>query len=335
MGLAVSVCAGVAVLALSACTHAGPGASPGRTAEQHSGIPTARPSTRAPSTPPPSRRLRVATAGFRLPVALGREAVVSSACTALVAGGLVGGGSSTATAYAVDLRRGRVTSLPDLPVPVHDTAGGLPGRPLVIGGGNAAEQGVVQRWNGMGWNVVGRLPQPRSDLVAATVGSQLVVAGGYNGKRPAEPDVLSSTDGRAWKTIAVLPVPVRYPASAVAQGAIWVFGGESSGVLKTAIQRIDPATGRASIVSRLPLPVGHGVAIPFGARILLAGGRTDAHTVTDHMWWFDPHSGSVTKAGRLPSPLADSAVARCGDTYYLVGGETPAVTDRVLEVTYR
>ncbi|GAB7004875.1 hypothetical protein JCM18899A_23480 [Nocardioides sp. AN3] len=258
----------------------------------------------------------------------------SDGCTAVVAGGLVAGDASTAAASRIDLRTGHVSPLPSLPVPVHDTAGSLAGRPLVIGGGNAAEQSVVQAWDGRGWQVVGHLPQARSDLVAADVVGHVVVAGGYDGSRPAEPDVLSSADGRTWKVVGRLPVPVRYPASTVVDDTMWLFGGESSGASRNAIQRID-ASGHVQLVGRLPTLLGHAVAVPFGTRILIAGGRTSADIITDRMWWFDTRTGRITAAGRLPSPLADSAVARCGDADYLLGGETPHVTDRVLRVTYR
>lgn len=321
-----------AVATVGACGTGPRQAGPATSTISPSGRATS--STAGPASPGPApRRLRIERAGFRLPAAFGREAVTSTGRYAVVAGGLAGGDSSLGTAYRIDLRQGRISSMASLTVPVHDTAGGFAGGPLVIGGGNAAEQSVVQRWDGRAWRIVGHLPQARSDLVAATVGGHVVVAGGYNGTRPAEPDILSSTDGRTWRSIGTLPVPVRYPASAVAGGAIWLFGGESAGAMQTAIQRIDPTTGDARIAGRLPVALGHAVAIPFGDRILVAGGRTGLDTLTDRMWWFSPSTGHVTGAGRLPHPLADSAVAHLGHTYYLLGGETPSVTDEVLKVT--
>ena len=329
-GLALAT---VPMLALGACSQSGagaPAAPPSRATHA-----SAAPSSGASTTSGPPHLARVRPAGFRLPTAIGREAVITTGCTAVVAGGLDGGDSSVATAYRLDLRQGRVNGLPSLPVPVHDTAGVLNGRPLVIGGGNAAEQSAVQAWDGSRWHVVGHLRQARSDLVAASVAGHVIVMGGYDGTRPAEPYILSSTDARTWNVIGVLPVPVRYPASTVADGAIWLFGGESAHVTKSAIQRIDPATGRARVVGRLPRPSGHAVAIPLGRRILIAGGRTADGTVTDRMWWFDPRTGAVTGAGHLPHPLSDSAVAQCQGSYYLVGGESPAITDQVLRVDYQ
>jgi hypothetical protein len=327
----------VAALVLVGCgpapTTAGPGAAPSATRASTPNPAKPSTSTRTPSAPP---RLRVARAGFHLPVALAREAVIVTGHDAVVAGGLLSDDSSVATAYHLDLRSGRVTPMPALPVSVHDTTGAEShGRPLVIGGGNATEQDVVQAWNGHAWRVVGHLPQARSDLVAAPAAGRVVVLGGYDGTRPAEPDILTSSDGVGWKVIGTLPVPVRYAASAAADRAIWVFGGEVDHRMQNAIQRVDPTTGRARVVGRLPIPLGHAVALAFGRRILVAGGRTDPDTVTDRMWWFDPATSGVSRAGRLPEALADSAVARWGERSYLIGGETPTMTRSVLRVTYR
>ncbi|MDH2414170.1 hypothetical protein [Nocardioides sp. CER19] len=337
LGRHLALAAGAA-LVLGACSA--PGAGTGSSAAPLTRTETPRSSTPTegaaspPGTPSAPRRLRVRSAGFRLPTAVGREAVAGSGCSAVVAGGLVGGDSSISNAYRVDLHRGRVTQLPPLPVPVHDTAGGTAGRALVIGGGNSSEQSVVQGWDGNRWKIDGHLPRPRSDLVAATVDGQVIIAGGYDGTRPAEADILSSTDGHAWKVTGTLPVPVRYPASTVSDGAIWLFGGEAGGTLQTAIQRIDPSTGHARVAGRLAVRLGHAVAIAFGTRILIAGGRTGTNSPTDRMWWFDPQTSAISRAGRLPHPLADSAVAQCDAAGFILGGETPRMTDEVLRVTY-
>ena len=254
----------------------------------------------------------------------------------VVAGGLVPGGQSTAVTYRIEPGSGRVQPLRSLPVPVHDTAGVLLGhRPVVVGGGNATEQDVVQVRRPGGWSVAGRMPQARSDLTAVTIGDRALVLGGYDARTPAVRSILSSRDGVHWSTIGALPVPVRYAASVVSDRAVWVFGGERAGLEQRVVQRIDAATGHASVVAHLPHPLGHASAIALGRRILLVGGRVGANTVTDLMWWFDPTTHRFAPAGRLPVPLADSAVAVDGGGVYLVGGESPSMSDRVLRVALR
>lgn len=295
------------------------------------------PASASPSTPPPApTHLTVRRTSLRLPIPVAREAVAPlGGGRFVVAGGLVGGDSSTNRAFVLDTRRGRVSPAPAMPVPVHDTAGIVLGRPLVVGGGNSSEQDVVQARGPRGWKVVGHLPQPRSDLTAAVVGGHGLVVGGYDGVTPAMATVLSSADGVHWRAVGSLPAPVRYAAWTVLGGHLWLFGGERSGEEQDAVQEVD-ARGHARVVGHLPVALGHAAAVALGGRILLVGGRTTPDTLTDRMWWFDPATGRFTAAGHLPTPLADAAVAVDGpDRAWLVGGEHPAVTDEVLRVALR
>jgi N-acetylneuraminic acid mutarotase len=168
-----------------------------------------------------------------------------------------------------------------------------------------------------------------------SIAGHVYVVGGYAGTTPALPDVLVRTSGRRWKVICQLPVPVRYAAVAVAQGAIWVIGGERNAAMVDAIQRIDLNTGRVRVVGHLSSPLGHAAAATFGSRILIIGGRTGPDTMSSTLWWFDPGSHELRRAGALPTPLADSAVVTRRHFAYLVGGETPQLSDRVLRVTVR
>jgi N-acetylneuraminic acid mutarotase len=314
---------------------AGCGASP----EAHTSAGQSTTSSPAPSPQPTTaahRQLVVRTLPWRLPKPVGREAVVAVGSRLVVAGGLVAGDQSTATAYRLDPTNGHVQPLRNLPVPVHDTSGVLlGGLPAVIGGGNAREQDVVQVRRPGGWTVAGHLPQTRSDLSAFSVDGRVLVLGGYDAVTPAVASVLASRDGVSWKVIGTLPVPVRYAAGVVRGGTIWLFGGERSGVQQGAVQRIDPATGRARVVAHLPHPLGHASAVALGSRILLMGGRTGSTSTTSQMWWFDPATRRFTRAGKLPVPLTDASVDVVGGVGYVVGGESPGVTDRVLSVSLR
>jgi len=294
------------------------------------------PSQRTASSRPFTGRVNVQVLSWRLPEPVGREAAMPTATGLVVAGGLVAGDQSTGAAYRVDLHNGHAVTLADLPVPVHDVGGAVvQGRPEVIGGGNATEQDVVQSAQvGGGWRVHGHLPSPRSDLAAVTVGDRVFVVGGYDGTTPALADVLVSTGGGVFRVFGRLRVAVRYPAIALGDGAIWVFGGERNGVEVDLLQRVDLRTGRARIAGHLPRPLGHASAVALGGRILLIGGRTGAASLTAAMWWFDPASTTrLRRAGSLPTPLADSALAVVGRSAYLMGGETPALSDHVLRLT--
>ena len=310
-------------------------ASPG------SAAPTGTPSSpgsssAAPVTPFVPRVASVSVARWRLPVAVGRQAVVPVGRTAVVmAGGLVAGDQSTDVAVRIDLATGLTARLPPLAVPVHDVAGGLLGRrPVVVGGGNATEQDVVQTLSGAAWHVTGHLPTSRSDLNVVQRGTQPVVIGGYDGANVPTEVLALAGDGSS-RTVGHLVHGVRYAATAVSHHTAYAFGGEVLGRELGTVQAVDLTTGRTRVVATLPVPLGHAMAVTVGSRILLMGGRVTPDRQTAAMWWFDPATGRFTRAGRLPRALSDAGVAASGHRIWLLGGEDPAVTDGVLTISVR
>ncbi len=249
---------------------------------------------------------------------------------------LVAGDRSTARTYRISLQTGRRSRLPALRIPVHDAAGGfLGGHSFVVGGGNASEQSAVQQFGRTrGWTTVTNLPQPRSDLVAVTIHHRLVVLGGFDGTMSQRSIVALSPGGHV-SVVGALGIAVRYPAVAVADGAVWLFGGEHDGHLASAIQRVDIESWRSRVVGHLGQPLGHSAAVILDGQILLVGGRTGPSTVTSQMWWFNPNVSSLRRAGRLPYPLSDAGAVTASGAAYLLGGETPKPTKRVVRLTAR
>jgi len=275
-------------------------------------------------------------AGWRLPVAVGRQAVVRvTRHDVVMAGGLLAGDRSTGAAWRIRLATGLSTRLPSLAVPVHDVAGGLlGGNPAVVGGGNATEQDVVQTLTGSGWRVTGHLPTARSDLSAVPRGSSLLVIGGYDGASvPTE--LVALARGGSGRPAGRLVRGVRYAATAVSGRTAYVFGGEVLGRELDTVQAVDLASGRTRVVARLPVPVGHAMAATVGGRVLVMGGRVAPDRQTAAMWWFDPATGRFTRAGRLPTALSDAGVAAYGHRIWLLGGEDPTVSDGVLTISVR
>ncbi len=318
----------VACLLLSGCGghHA---AAPSRAG---SGQPSSRP-THAASVP----HVAIArTASWTLPVASARQAVVPLGHgRVLVAGGLVAGDASTGRVSEVDLASGRARAMPELAVPVHDVAGALAGGiPLVIGGGNATEQDVVQALRGRAWQVVGHLPTTRSDLAAVSDGTDALVIGGYDGVGTPTTVLRVSADGSVHPE-GRLVRGLRYAAAAVAGRTAYLFGGEVLGRELDVVQAVDLRTGRTRVAGRLPVPIGHAMAAAVGGRILLMGGRTSPDRQTAAMWWFDPASAGFSRAGTLPVPVSDAAVGTEGRRVWLLGGEDPSVTDHVVFVNVR
>jgi N-acetylneuraminic acid mutarotase len=319
LGLALSGCSGSPATTSPAPARSSTGAA----------SPSAVPATGA-------GRPAVTTLAWHLPVAVSRQALVDLGDgQVLLAGGMLAGDSSTAATYRLDLATGRSTRAPALTVPVHDAAGGrYAGAPAVFGGGNATEQSLVQALRGGSWRKVDAFPTTRSDLSAVAAAGTTILLGGYDGS--AVPRTIFTQRGSSqMRPTGTLVRGVRYAATAVVGGQVYVFGGEVSGAELSTVQRVDPRTGRTRVVARLPHPLGHAMAATVGGRVLLMGGRVDPSTRSDRIWWFDPAGDRFSRAGRLPRPLTDAAVAVVGSDVWLLGGEDPGVTGRVVRVVVR
>jgi outer membrane protein assembly factor BamB len=277
--------------------------------------------------PPAPVRPPAAEAGllpWQLPAPVSREAVVPPAGKRdlVVLGGLAANGSSTGGVYALDLHTGALSPQGALAQPTHDAAGAaLGGRVLVLGGGTTAATASTQIESG-GRTVAGRaLAQARADAGAVTIGHTVYVVGGYDGTA-MDPEVLATTDGRSYRSVAALPVPVRYPALAVLGSRIYVFGGlRPSGHPTTAVQLVDPGARTARVVGHLPVPLSGAAAGVLGGTIYLAGGDTPS-VPTRAIYAFEPKGSSFMRAGSLRVAVANAGSAVRDGRLWIVGGET-------------
>ena len=260
-------------LLATACTSSPP-ASSDPVSPGHSAVPGHSAATGAgPSPAAASTTLLVTPAPYQLPAPISREVVLPGAGGLTIAGGLNSQDGSTDAVTQLDPVTGATRALSKLPDATHDAAGAaLGGRAFLFGGGTAASVPTVQVVGpGSGASVAGQLPAARSDASGVTIGATAYVVGGYDSASP-DPRVLATADGKAFRVVARLPVPVRYAGVAEAGGDIWVFGGQTGTGTTDVIQRIDPATGRATVAGRLPQPVQGAAAISLDGRIYLAGG---------------------------------------------------------------
>jgi N-acetylneuraminic acid mutarotase len=210
---------------------------------------------------------------------------------------------------------------------VHDAAGARVGdKVLVFGGGGPSENGTpdVQSVPASGTaTIVGKLPQSRSDHVAATVGAKTYVLGGYDGAAIVA-GVLSTTDGTSFTTVGTLPVPVRYPAVAVVGKSVYLFGGvenSQAGTDTNAVQKLDTTTGAITTVAQLPTSLSHASAVVLGNSVYVLGGYVNNKQLSDQILRFDPATGTSTVVGKLPAALSDGAAVVIDGKGYLVGGQ--------------
>ncbi len=334
-------------------------------------------SNHAPAGDPPAaplaepRALPAVEAGllpWHLPAPISREVVVTGPRNRLIVlGGLTAGNTSVNGVFAVHTGSGAVRPIGRLRAPVHDAAAAvLGGRALVYGGGSPATAATVQAFTfrgaraGSPATAAGSLPTPRSDAMAVTIGRTTYLVGGYDGAH-ADAAVLATTDGRTFRPVATLKVPVRYPAAAALGGRIFVFGGQAitgpqAGRPVDTIQVIDPARHTAAIAGHLPEPLAGAVAVTVGNELVVAGGespvaqrvipgmgttqlgylkrgaapgpgiRTAASpsrtSTVSTIWAFDPTTSRLLPAGHLQVPVSHAGVAVIGPRAWIVGGES-------------
>jgi hypothetical protein len=313
--IAGGLCLSLAATACSASTASAPGPS----AAARTTAPAPTPTTRAPMT------LQVTRAAYRLPAAISREVVLACGPDLLVIGGITQQLVTTGTIIQLNPVTGRATRAGQLTDPAHDAAGAvLGGRPYLFGGGDLAELAAVQALRRRGTApVAGQLPGARSDISSVTLGSTAYLVGGYDGTNWIGA-VLATTNGRTFRKVANLPVPVRYAAVAGAGTRIWVFGGLAPAGNSRVIQQVDLTTGKARVVGRMPAAMSAATAVTLDGRIFIAGGQITkgggALVPSQKVLAYDPVSHRVATAGRLPVAVTNAAAAVVGGTAFLVGG---------------
>lgn len=281
------------------------------------------------STAPATGNPNIAVATWKLAAPIANEVLVSDGSRITVLGGLDATKFSTNAIVRITPTTGVSQGAGTLVEAVHDSAGVTVGSNiLVIGGGGPSENGTADAQlvspDGHA-SVVGKMPQPRSDHVAAAVGGKVYVLGGYDGANIVG-DVLTTTDGTAFAKIGVLPVPVRYPAIAVLGNDIYLFGGvaTTTGSDTAAIQRLDTSTGAITVVGQLPASLSHASAVVLANQVYLLGGYVDNVHLSDQVLRFDARTGTAVGAGRLPAANSDAAAIVVRGVGYLVGGKSTA-----------
>jgi hypothetical protein len=283
-----------------------------------------------PATPP---AVEAGLLPWRLRAPLSREVVLPRAGGRglAVLGGLTSAGSSSSGIALLDPPDGVLSPHGALLQATHDAAGAVLGaRVLVIGGGTTAPSGSTQIETGTHTMSGGSLVPARADAAAVTIGRTAFVVGGYDGAA-MDREVVETRDGRRYRPVAALPVPVRYPAVAALGPRIYVFGGlGSNGKPSAAVQVVDPVRGTAHVVGRLPVPLSGAAAGVLGGTIYLAGGRTAAGAKRA-IYAFEPRGDSFLRAGSLRVAVAYAGAAVTRGRLWIVGGETASgrLTDNV------
>ncbi len=327
-----------ACLALAACGSGDSGGDSAPATSAASTAPTTQPIPSTTTTTPSSGAVEISAAPWRAPAPVSREVLLTDDTSLYVLGGLDAGKSTTASVVRIDPKTGTSTPTGQLAPGVHDAAGFRHGDDLVVVAGGvppaiASAQAVTTSG---ATRTVGKIPEARADLVVATVGDNAYVLGGADeaeGQTTLFDAVATSADGGAtWTDAGKLAEAVRYPAVAVVDSAIYLFGGvTAAGTPDTrSVQRYDPKTGETTVVAQLPAPLSHASAVTLGGRVYVVGGFVD-NQVSAQALRFDPTTNEIVPAGTLPIPVTDGAAVVLDGVGYYVGGQGTdrAVTDQV------
>ena len=285
---------------------------------------------------------------WHLEAPVSRTVVLPGSNTHLVVmGGLSTGNASSTGIYSLNTADGTLQQIGTLASAVHDAAGAVVGsHDVVFGGGASTTVDTVQAFpsapsvgtigsSSAIATAAGSLPAPRSDAAAVTVGTTSYVVGGYDGTS-GDGAVLATTDGITFRSVASLPVPVRYPAVAALDGKIYVFGGQAltgtqDGKPIRTVQVIDLARHTVSVGGQLPVPLSGAAAVTLAGHIYVVGGETTApQPSTPGVGSTQIGAGSSSNPGAGKSgAIPDRYEVGDGPAAHLVVSTSPAPTNTV------
>jgi N-acetylneuraminic acid mutarotase len=240
-------------------------------------------------------------------------------------GGLVPGDTSISPVLRVDLTTGAAHEVARLAVAAHDAAATTLNGAIYLFGGSGEAGTLVQRFDPASRRVstIGHLPRPLSDLSAVTIGDTMYVLGGYDGEH-ARPEVMATTDGASFKTVATLPHGLRYAAVTHLGTTVIVAGGQTDTSAATRdVFSVDTSNGAVRVLSTLPVPIAHAALIARGNSAFIVGGRYGSGQPTDRVWGVRISDGTLFSVAPLSMPLADTTllITSAGDAI-LAGGAT-------------
>jgi Kelch motif protein len=127
---------------------------------------------------------------------------------------------------------------------------------------------------------------------------------------------LDPRSGRSARA-GTLALPTHGSAAATLAGRVLVFGGASSSV-HDVVQWFHPASGRTSVIGRMPRQRADETAAVIGRQVVLVGGFDGYGPQGDV--WATRDAKSFRVVSHLPQPVRYPAVAARGSDVYVFGG---------------
>ena len=179
------------------------------------------------------------------------------------------------------------------------------------------------------WEERAAMPLPRTEVSAATVGSEIVVLGGFTIDRGASTRVDAYSPARnSWRPLPDLQVGVHHAMAVGAGGRAYVLGGyTAAGVPLRTVFVLRQGRWRALP----PMPFSRaaaGAAVARG-RIVVAGGVTTGSRLARNALSFDLRTRRWSVV-RGPTPREHLAVASLAGVVYAVAGRTSGLDTNLI-----
>jgi DNA-binding beta-propeller fold protein YncE len=167
----------------------------------------------------------------------------------------------------------------------------------------------------------GSLAAPLQDESASVVGRRVVLLGGLDSADVSTSDIRIFDGGRS-RTIGHVGTVFHDGAAVAIGGAVYEFGGGDGVAQLDRIVKVEPGTGTASVVGRLPAPSSDHAAAVVDGTAYVVGGYTGARWLDTIVSW-RPGTGARIVA-HLPTPIRYAAVTAAAGKVVIAGGSLPS-----------
>jgi hypothetical protein len=194
-----------------------------------------------------------------------------------VFGGGVAQASATVQRFDLTTRRGSIVA--NLPRPLSDIAAASTSSGVYLVGGydaHAPRREIYRTTDGTHFTLVARLPVGLRYPAVATVGNELVIAGGTASSGATDAVYVLDTTTSKLRLLGRLPAPTAHAQAFALGGSVYVAGGvDASGNVTGAVTKI--VAGTRSIVT-VPgaLPVSDAGTVELSSSVLVIGGASAA-----------------------------------------------------------
>ncbi len=174
---------------------------------------------------------------------------------------------------------------------------------------------VISRWSNRA-----SLIEANSEMGVAELNGKIYVLGGYPSSRVTVNTVqVYDSASNTWQLTAPLPLGVNHPMPAVANGKIYLIGGQTDtgSAFVNHVQEFNPATTNWTARATMPTARSAGAAVVIGDLIYVAGGRPPrgndfaVYNAASNTWQTLPN---------LPSQRNHLAACAIDGRIYVVGG---------------